>query len=78
MNIAFHLIGSATNAIIKLSCNECCTFMCNTTKTENLPKKYKFYTNSLNEGELKRPCVNTVLLIFNCEIVYRKWFGNGG
>lgn len=73
MNIVFHLAGSATNAILKFSCNECCTFICNTTETENLPDKYKFYTNSLNKGGLKDPCANNVLLIFNCEIVYRKY-----
>jgi hypothetical protein len=73
MNIVFHLAGSATNAILKESCNECCMFMCNTTETKNLPEKYKFYTKSLNKGGLKEPCINTVLLIFNCELVYRKY-----
>jgi len=73
MNIVFHLAGSATNAILKESCNECCMFMCNTTETKNLPEKYKFYTKSLNKGGLKKPCINTVLLIFNCELVYRKY-----
>jgi len=73
MNIVFHLAGSATNAILKVSCNECCTFMCNITEIENLPEKYKFYTKSLNKGGLKEPCINTVLLMFNCELVYRKY-----
>ncbi|KAL4083960.1 hypothetical protein QTP88_029276 [Uroleucon formosanum] len=57
MNIVFHLAGSATNAILKVSCNECYTFMCNTTETENLPEKYKFYTKLLNKGGLKEPCI---------------------
>lgn len=73
MNIVFHLAGSATNAILKVSCNECCMFMCNTTETKSLPEKYKFYTKSLNKGGLKEPCLNTVLLILNCELVYRKY-----
>ncbi|KAL4154187.1 hypothetical protein QTP88_002020 [Uroleucon formosanum] len=68
MNIVFYLAGSATNAILKVSCNECCTFMCNTTEAENLSEKYKFYTKSLNKGGLKEPCINTVLLMFNCEL----------
>lgn len=73
MNIVFHLAGSATNAISKVACNECCAFMCNTTESENLPQKFKFYTKSLNKGGLKEPCINTVLLMFNCELVYRKY-----
>lgn len=72
MNTVFHLAGSATNAISKVACNECCAFMCNTTESENLPKKFKFYTKSLNEGGFQ-PCINTVLLMFNCELVYRKY-----
>jgi len=26
-----------------------------------------------NKGGLKEPCINTVLLMFNCELVYRKY-----
>lgn len=76
INIVFHLADSDTNAILKLSFNECSTFMCNTTETKKLLEKYKFYTNSLNKGGLKKPCANTVLLIFNCEIIYRKYKTN--
>lgn len=66
----FHLAGSDTNAVLKLTCKECSDYMCKTTENEeNLHEKYKFYTKSLNKGELKEPCVNTVLLIFNCELV---------
>lgn len=74
INIIFYLAGSATNSILKLSCKECCDYMCkNTENEENLPERYKFYSKSLNKGGLKEPCVNTILLIFNCELVYRKY-----
>jgi hypothetical protein len=73
MNIVFHLVGSATNTILKVSCNTCYMFMCNITETVNFPEKYKFYTKALNKGGLKEPCANTVLLMFNCELIYRKY-----
>ncbi|CAI6371620.1 unnamed protein product [Macrosiphum euphorbiae] len=73
MNIVFHLAGSATNAILKLACNDCSMFMCNTKETKNLPEKYKFYTKSLKKGGLKEQYINTVLFILNCELVYRKY-----
>ncbi|KAL4083234.1 hypothetical protein QTP88_028564 [Uroleucon formosanum] len=62
MNIVFHLAGSVTNAILKVSCNEFGLFMCNTSETENLPEKYMFYTKSLNKGGLKEPCIKYSLM----------------
>jgi len=53
LNHLYHLGGSITNHLLKISCNECCTFL-----QENLPKNQfcgsiKYFSEALNKGGLK-------------------------
>lgn len=71
VNSIFYIAGSTTNAIAKHICSDCLEFL----SSKNLPdiefiNKAKSYTNGMNRGGLKEPCLQIFSLIFHCEYYF--------
>lgn len=73
LNHLYHLGGSITNYLLKICCNDCCVYLQENLPNEQFCSSYKYYTNKLNKGGLKIPCINTLLLILHCNISYREY-----
>ncbi len=70
LNLIFNLGGSTTRKILSLCCENCKTFLCN--KEHDLCEM-SIYKQFLNLGGLKEPCTPLLLVLINCELMYRKF-----
>jgi len=73
-NIVFYLAGSTINAVGKTICPDCLKFI----TAQNLPdikivNKWKTFTNESNQGGLKNPCFQVLLLLLHCELYFAKY-----
>lgn len=70
LNHLFNIGGSTTNAMLKQKLCDYCKEFLNCNRDENSP----FGTvNNLDMGGLKRPNQVVEQLIYNCEILFRKY-----
>ncbi len=70
-NLLFNVGGSTTAAIMKKVCLLCIEFL--SRKSSDISITNKMYKNFLNFGGLKEPCPSLLVLLMNCELLYRKF-----
>ncbi|KAK0070980.1 hypothetical protein PV326_001818, partial [Microctonus aethiopoides] len=71
VNGTFYIAGSTTRAVEKHVCSTCVEFIsANNLPDSNFICKAQIYTNKANQGGLKKPCLETLCLLLNCDYYF--------
>lgn len=73
LNNLYHIAGSTTNMLLKHCCNECQIMLKINFPTDELLGNIKTYLLLLNKGRFKEPCLELLQIIYNCELLYKKY-----
>lgn len=72
LNNLYFLCGSAIHYISKLICESCRTLVVMPSKECKIALDMKYFTESMDKGNLTHPSLSVIELILNCEVIYRE------